>query len=276
MKQRGFLAALVLIFALRGAIAHELWLEPLRWQTAPDTEIKVAILLGTGMQGSQQIYMPASFRRFEQITPSGIYPVTGRMGDRPAGNLTSKAGGLNLLVYETTPRLVRYHHLDKFAAFAREKGYPDAEDRHRTSGLPVTSFTERYTRHAKSLISIGDPGMASASGEDRKIGLAVEFIARQNPYRWQKGPLVFALEVDGVPRGNVQVSVMHRKSGIPDATVTEMTLTTDAKGRIKFTPTRGHIYLLDHVDLTAASPGQTDGALWISRWGSLTFLVPGA
>ncbi|XDZ65289.1 DUF4198 domain-containing protein [Alphaproteobacteria bacterium LSUCC0684] len=275
MKQRGFLAALVLLFAWRGVAAHELWLEPLKWQAAPDTEIRVAILLGTGMQGSQQIYMPASFRRFEQITPSGSRPVTGRMGDRPAGNLTAKGDGLNLFVYETTPRLVQYDHLDDFAAFARKKGYPEAEDQHRSKGLPETSFVERYTRHAKSLISIGTPA-APAAGEDRRLGLEVEFIARENPYRWQAGPLVFALEVDGMPRPDAQVTVMYRQSGIPDAAVTEMVLRTDAKGMIGFTPRRGYIYLLDHVDLAAATREEADGARWISRWGSLTFLVPDA
>jgi len=274
MKYHGALAALFSLWCLSEAVAHELWLEPLRWQTIADEEIRISVLLGTEMKGGQQIYMPASFRRFELVSPSGTFPVSGRMGDRPAGHVVPQENGLHVLVYETTPRLVKYDHLDQFAAFAREKGYPQAEDQHRGENLPLSSFVERYTRHVKSIIRVGNGTEATLSGNERRHGLDVEFIAGKDPYSWQGGPLIFGLEVDGAPRANAKVTLMHRKSGIPDAPVRTVFLVTDPNGLIEVEPEPGHIYLLDHVDLARAEKDAADGALWVSRWGALTFLVP--
>lgn len=274
MKQHGVLAALISLWCLHEVAAHELWLEPLNWQPIAGDNIKVAIRLGTAMNGNQQIFMPSSFHRFELVTPSGAQPVSGRMGDRPAGQVVPGEDGLHVLIYETTPRLVHYEQFDKFVAFAREKGYPEAEAQHRTEKLPLSSFVERYTRHVKSLIHVGEGAVGSASEEERRLGMEVEFIARTNPYGWQGGPLAFRLEVDGEPRGNARVTIMHRKSGNPDAPARTVTLNTDTDGLIEFEPMPEHIYLLDHVDLARAKASADDGAIWISRWGALSFLVP--
>jgi len=274
MKHRGVLTVLFSFWCLFEAAAHELWLEPLNWQTIPDQEIRVSVLLGSEMTGGQQIYMPASFRRFELVTPSGTIPVSGRMGDRPAGRVAPKENGPHYLVYETTPRLVKYNHLDKFTAFAREKGYGKAEDQHRAGNLPLSSFVERYTRHVKSLIRVGNGAEAVSSGNGRRLGLDVEFIARKDPYSWQGGSLIFGLEVDGVARANARVTLMRRKSGTPDAPVHKAFLVTGPDGQIEIEPVPGHIYLLDHVDLARADADAADGAVWVSRWGALTFLVP--
>jgi len=274
MKQYGPFSLLFLFLLLRPLAAHELWLAPLQWQVKPGEDIRVAVQLGSGFSGSQQIYMPAAFSRFDLAAPSGLSPVAGRMGDRPAGQATPVEEGLHLLLYETTPRLVRYDHLDDFAAFAEEKGYPEARNRHRALGLPETGFNERYTRHAKSLIAVG----TSAIGHDQPVGMAVEFIALANPYGWREGPLAFRLEVDGLPRPGARVKVMHRATGAPDAPARSINLETDDAGMFRFQPVAGHVYLLDHVALmpvaeTAAL--DSGAAVWLSRWGSLTFLVPG-
>lgn len=259
--------------------AHEFWIEPQRWQVPAGEVLRVALRLGTRFDGTQQVYFPARFTRFDLIDPGGeTTAFEGRLGDRPAGRITPQKTGLHIIAHETTFSLLRYQAFEKFAAFTREKGFDDAVIRHRQRALPDDGFVERYRRFAKSLVAVG---MAKGQvgghvgGQDMVLGMEVEITALANPYETGGGEIPLRLDRDGNPWGNAQVTVFARPvGGRPDET-REAVFRADENGRVVIKTRPGHLYLIDAVSLKETDPGQNpEGAVWTSRWASLTFAVP--
>ncbi|MEM8731861.1 MAG: DUF4198 domain-containing protein, partial [Pseudomonadota bacterium] len=152
-----------------------------------------------------------------------------------------------------------------FLRFAAHKDFADIEVRHAARGLPKTGFRERYTRHVKALVAVGD-----GAGSDRLTGLKTEFVALANPYTDDlSGGLPVRLYHDGAPRAAAQVEIFARA---PDGEVTVTTTRTDDTGLAMIPVVSGYSYLLDGVVLRETEEG--DDAAWETLWAALTFAVP--
>ncbi|MGC6484763.1 MAG: DUF4198 domain-containing protein [Candidatus Puniceispirillales bacterium] len=261
------LAAVASITPLR---AHEFWIDPETWHLEQGETLRVALRVGTGFNGSQQMFFPARISRFDLVGPQQTLAFKGRLGDRPAGRITPEETGLHIISHATTFTALRYTDFEKFAAFTREKGLGDAVSRHRARQLPESDFVERYRRFAKSLIAVG-----SAEGQDRVLGMEVEITALANPFALTGDTMPLRLDRDGAPWPGVLVTVFARPLGSrPDATVVS-TYRADAAGRVVILTRPGHAYLVDAVSLEeAAASGNPEGAVWSSRWASLSFATP--
>ena len=289
MQKRRKLAAswclsfLFLIAQVGKAGGHEFWLYPNAWLLEKDQELRVDLRVGTEFTGYQKIYLPDHIRRFDLTGPNSQTPFKGRLGDRPAGKIIPKEDGLHIIAHVTAFSSLTYETLDKFEAFATEKGYPDAVLRHRARLLAEQNFSEDYRRFAKSLVAVN-----SAAGQDRVLGLEVEITALQNPFVMQGDLLELRLDRDGRPWSNVQVTVLARSLELEPGTTTKTSTNTttgitssttryrtDENGRIKIRTALGHEYLVDAVSLDPIDPQESkSGAVWLSRWASLTFARP--
>ena len=128
----------------------------------------------------------------------------------------------------------------------------------------MDGFTERYSRHAKSLIAVG-----SGAGSDRESGLETEFVALENPYTFKGDTLPVQLFYQQKPRAAAQVEIFERA---PDDSVSITLTQTDTEGRADIPVKPGHTYLLDAVVLRPSDP--ETGAIWETLWAALTFAVP--
>ncbi len=174
-----------------------------------------------------------------------------------------------VLVYESTNSTVQYNTWEKFAAFAKHKGFADAEARHLERNLPMGRFSEVYTRYCKSLIGVGD-----ATGQDATTGLETEFVALNNPYTDDlSGGFPVQLFYQGASRSHAQIEVFERG---PDGAVDITYLHTDAQGQAVIPVKAAHTYLLDAVVLR--DPQEDVAArlnvVWETLWASMTFSVP--
>ena len=165
-----------------------------------------------------------------------------------------------------------YTEWDKFLSFAAHKDFPQAEADHLANGWPQDRFKERYTRHAKTLIAVGD-----GRGADAPLGLETEFTALTNPYDPDfDGQMKVTLTYEGSPRVDAQVEIFDRA---PDGEVTVTLQRTDDMGEAVIPVTPGHDYLLDAVVLRPAPEADkvTDDPnqpVWETLWAALTFHVP--
>lgn len=228
-------------------------------------EISANLKNGQIFVGTTLSYFPRSFIRFDIVQGETHVAVEGRLGDRPALAMTAPFEGLNVVAYETTPAFVNYTEWEKFLKFADHKDFADIEARHAANGFPEVPFKERYTRHAKALIAVGD-----GVGADMAVGMKTEFVALSNPYDpGFDGTMRVQVLLYGEPRSDAQVEVFERA---PDGNVVVTLHRTDAAGLAAIPVLRGHDYLFDAVVLEPILA--EDNAVWDTYWAALSFGVP--
>ena len=203
--------------------------------------------------------------RFDYTLNGDTVALAPRTGNIPVLEMPAPGDGLMIIAHETAASSITYKEWDKFQAFADHKNFPDMRARQLARGLPLTGFSETYTRHAKALIGVG-----SAEGADAALGLETEFIALANPYTDAiPGGLPILLLYQGAPRSDAQVEVFARA---PDGSITISTQRTDDQGQAVIAVQPGHDYLLDAVVLREADGDSDD--VWETLWAALSFRVP--
>lgn len=257
------------IFTMQSAEGHEFWIEPEDYAVASGARIVANIRVGEDFDGSAYAFIPPRFHRFDVATAQAVAPVEARMGDRPAVDIDAPADGLVTLIHVTTDMTLKYSEWAKFVKFVTHKDAVWTLEAHRARELPDVDFVEAYSRHAKSLIAVGD-----GAGKDRSYGLETEIVALENPYR---DDMTDGLDVQvfyqGAPRPAAQVEIFAKA---PDGAVDVSIVTADAQGVATVPVIAGHSYLVDSVVLRNPAQPLADklGAVWESLWASLTFAIP--
>lgn len=262
---------LAVIFSVLAAplSAHELWLEPLNYEIAPDGNLEAEIVNGQNFEGTRLPYLPQRYRHFISFLDGTGTLVTGRAGDTPALNMPASGDGLHVIVYQSTAATISYDAWEKFQKFADHKDFPDAGVRQIERGLPLEGFSEVYTRYSKSLIAAG-----SGAGADLETGLETELVALTNPYTDDlSGGFRVSLLYQGAPRADEQVELFEKAA---DDTVIVTYHRTDENGVATLPVRAGHSYMIDAVVLREPSQAMAEqtGAVWETLWANLTFAVP--
>ncbi|MEM6609178.1 MAG: DUF4198 domain-containing protein [Pseudomonadota bacterium] len=267
--KRAILAATLASFVLFGkGQAHEFWIDALDYAVPLGNPIAGDLLVGQEFSGAVYSYIPRSFTRFEVWMDGDSQPVVRRLGDRPALVFEDLPDGLAIVAHETTATNLTYTEWDRFVRFAEHKDFGDIAAMQDARGLPRTNFVESYTRHAKSLIAVGD-----GAGADTAIGLTIEIVALANPYTDDVSEgLPVLVQYQGRALPDVQVELFDRG---PDGAVTITLHRTDADGVAMLPVAPGHEYLADHVVLEPLEPSEDGDPVWHTYWASLTFAVPG-
>lgn len=248
------------------AVAHEFWIEPEDYTVAQGEEIVADILVGENFRGTTYAFNPRSFTRFDYRQGEARGDVPGRAGDRPALRMTAPGNGLVVIAQETRAQALTYDEMATFEEFLAHKDWTGLRAEHDRRGLPETGFRERYTRHAKSLVAVGD-----GRGSDRALGLQTEIVALENPYTSGADRLPVRVLLEGAPRADAQVELYAKA---PDGTVRVSRHRTNARGIASLPVSPGHSYLVDAVVIRAKAPSETDSTVWESLWAGLTFAVP--
>ena len=259
---------LALIFSIFAApaIAHEFWIEPTAYQVNADTNLEANIVNGEEFSGGKLPYLPQRFVNFVLFSGDRSARVGGRPGDLPALQQAPVAEGLNIAAYQANNQTVDYENWEKFQRFVDHKDFGDILSQHEARGLPLSNFTEVYSRHAKTLIGVGD-----SAGADRRVGLETEIVALTNPYDGAySGQMSLKLLYKGKLRPNAQVEVFEQSD---DNRVRVFMTRTNANGVASIRTKPGHSYLVDAVVLRVPESGDTRVA-WETLWAALTFKHP--
>lgn len=270
MRLSRLFALSLLCTPIAPAFAHEFWIEPLSFQVVPGERLQAHFKNGEEFAGNDLAFFDRSSDRFDLITASRAQALTPRSGDRPALDVPASAEGLVTVVHETAPALITYRDWAKFEKFIAHKDFTQAAATHLANGWTQEKFRERYTRHVKALMAVGN-----GAGADRNTGMVTEFIALTNPYSAIfNHQMRIELLYDGAPRSDAQVEVFGRN---PAGDVTISLHRTDAMGVAEIPVQPGFDYLFDAVVLRPAAPTDSAGAnpvVWETLWAALTFAVP--
>ena len=261
--------ALILTLVAAPVTAHEFWIEPTDYQIDADGSLEANIVNGQEFAGLKLAYLPQRFVNFMLFAGEESARVTGRPGDNPALNQEPVAQGLNIAAYQSTYATVDYDDWESFQRFVDHKDFGDILSVHEARGLPLEGFEEVYSRHAKTLIGVGD-----SAGADRRVGLETEIVALTNPYVDDLGS-GFRVQVyyRNDVRAQTQVEVFEKA---PNDTVAISLYQTDENGVSVFPVRAGYSYMVDAVVLREPSArlAEQTGAVWETLWANLTFAVP--
>lgn len=247
------------------AAAHEFWISPDAYQVAPGEAIVAALRNGERFSGRSLAHRPSRTERFELVQGSSEVALEPTIGDRPAIDAAAPGEGLVVLVHETGDLSLDYDDLARFEAFGAHKGYPGLAEAHEARGLGMP-VRERYRRHAKSLVAVGE-----GSGADAPVGLRAELIALANPYEGPLEALPVELRWEGAALRDHQIEVFARGE---DGEVAITTHRTDASGRASVPVSPGTEVMIDAVVIEPLEREDEDDPAWASHWANLTFAVP--
>jgi hypothetical protein len=286
---RKFLFFLLLTPAV---LAQQFWLQPAGFRIAAGTAVPVQLLLGNAFTGTAWSRPTRRVRRFVRYGPANLSDSTdlrpALRTDSLAPALRCPTPGTHLLAL--TSRLA-YLELPatEFTAYLRAEGLGYALRQRQEAGVATTKpGREAYQRCAKALVLATSgprlPGAATDTAFRRVLGLPLELVPEQNPYRLRPGAaLTVRVLHHGQPVPGAQVQVWQvappaaKQTAGP--TVTHFATYSNAQGRVLLRLSGAGPYLLATVRMEAAPPalalaGAPARPDWLSTWASLTFGGP--
>ena len=210
--------ALSFAFAAAPLVAHDFWIQPLRFQTAVGQPFPATFLVGHAAfrqrwdLGADHILLLNDFfnagRRDirSDLKPTGGAADVVTRFDRP---------GLHVLAMQSTFAFSDLPAI-RFNDYAKAEGLALVIAARQRSGATASNGRERYSRRAKALVQVGPLSSANQALVTRAIGLKLEIVPERNPY---------ALDASRM----LPVRVMYKGRRLPGATVKLTSLEFDAK-----------------------------------------------
>ena len=243
---------LLLLLAGLPAHAHEFWIEPSRYEPAPGELVKLRLFVGQDLEGEGVPRNDVWIERFDTLSGR----VVGLDGSDPAGLLRPEHDGPLVVAYQSLPSYVEIDP-DTFEAYLAAEGLDAPRRARATAGTQGTRGRERFSRCAKTLLSVGG---RTGSAATRPVGLALEIVPESDA----GGTMTFRVLDHGKPLRGVLVKARDRESARRP-----LEGRTDADGRVKLTLPRSGSWMINAVHMV---PVRDDPrADWESFWASLTF-----
>jgi uncharacterized GH25 family protein len=263
MKNAWFPFLLLLVLSVGVASAHDLWIEPAAFLTAPGMVVPIRLRVGQDLRGDPVPRDPAAIDQFVILAGDGRHPIAGVDGADPAGIVRVDAQGLIVIGYRSRPAPILIP-ADKFNQYLKEEGLDAVVAARARRGQTGADGRELFSRSAKSLVLSGP---AKPTHGDRPLGFRLELIADKSPYLLgSNDELSCRLLYEGRPLAGALVAAVNRRH--PAA---KLTSRSDTSGRVRFRLAHDGTWLIKTVHMVPAPAGSA--ADWESIWASLTFEV---
>jgi uncharacterized GH25 family protein len=274
---RRFTAVLALLAAASSALAHEFWIQPVKFAAVPKETVGLRLMVGDGFPGEARPRDPRKLVKFFALGPTGEMPIPGSDGNDPAGEFAATAPGVYVLGYRSNHSRVTLDAA-KFEAYLKDEGLDAAITERAKLGESSKDGKEAYSRCAKSIIAVAPANASTSStadasnlseGFDRVLGMPLEIVPVTNPLSAVAGStLMFRVLHDGKPLANALVNAFAQGENEPAVQVR-----TNAQGHADLKLDKPGIWLIGTVNMTRASAdvAAKNDADWESLWASLTF-----
>ncbi|MGI4737562.1 MAG: DUF4198 domain-containing protein [Janthinobacterium lividum] len=268
------------------ALAKDFWLQPTSYRVAVGAAVPVRLLVGTGLAGETWPRPTRRTQRFVRLGPTDSTDLRpALLADSVAPLATCPSPGTHVLVLVSAPAFVELPAAE-FTAYLREAGLDAALLYRRQQGQSTTTpGREAYRRCAKALVlaTLGphDAPTPADTAYRRVLGLPLELVPEQNPYRLRAGAALTVRVLRAgqpVPGALVQVwDASPLAGGQPLATPSvpsHFATRANNNGRALLRlPGRGP-YLVAASVIEAAPAALASRADWLSTWATLTFAGP--
>lgn len=261
-------AALAIGLALAGtASAHDFWLQPQSWQTAPGIPLPFIVEVGHGSFRQQWGADGGHLLTLNDLARGGavdVRPLFKPGGEVPHLTRTFRREGLHIVSLVSTNAASDLPSI-RFNDYIKVEGLAPAIDARTRAGKMNANGRELYSRRAKALVQVGRPSPTDDALATRRIGLTLEIVPLRNPY---------SLGADHV----LPVQILYEGRPLPGALVKLTSLEFDAKplrmvrsdssGRASFQVPPVGSWL---VNVIWTKPISSPDADFLTTFSSLTF-----
>ncbi len=267
LRRSAVVVALLLISA--PLFAHDMFLRLDAFFVAANSNVVVRLFNGTFTLSENSI-SPDRLADVAVVSPAGRAKVDvatwNAGGDTSVFPIRTGAAGTYVLGVSTLPRVLEMSGTD-FNAYLRSDGIPDELAARRAQNRLQQRAKERYQKHVKALVQVGDTPSDAFS---TVLGYPAELVPVENPYTLKVGAtLTIRALVDGKPVANqfVQYGGLSASNG----RVAQRNIRSDATGLIRIPLNRTGTYYVKFINMTRITgDANADHA---SKWASLTFAV---
>ena len=256
-----------LILAVSATLfAHDLFLVPDAFFAAPESSVIVRVLNGT-FDRSEAAVAAERVRDLSLVTPKGrtAPPKEGwrASGDTAVIRIQVGASGTYVLGLSTRERTIRLDAKD-FNEYLATEGSPAILSERKRTGEDTLPARERYAKHVKAILQVGD---TRSAGHSTILGYPVELVPLQNPYALRLGEV---LRVRALVEGKPEIDQILYYGGrrMSGASVRERSVRTDSAGVASMRiPSSGQWYV-KFIHMVKVARDTVD---YESKWATLTF-----
>ena len=269
---RGFLIVVTLVLcSVASLTAHDLFLKLDSYFVKPGSAIDVHVLNGTFTKSEGSVARNR-LRDISLVGPGGRSQVDTSAwlasGDSTMLSVNLDAPGTYVIGASVHPRTLRLEGKD-FNKYLAEDGIPDVLAARRAKGELDLPARERYSKHVKALVQVGD---ARTARVDAELGYPAELIPLDNPYALRAGATlrVRAL-VDGKPvEKQAVLAGGHSPAG---KRFRETTVRTDKNGVARVALRSRGVWYVKFINMRPISAAAGDSVDYESKWATMTFAV---
>lgn len=270
MRFRVILILSLLLCAASLVNAHDLFVKLESYFLAPHSSVTVPILNGSFVQ-SENAIMRDRVIDFSLVSAAGRTHIdtTAWVGDTTYGDTTyleieTGDPGTYVVGASTKPRVLAMSGAD-FNEYLDHDGIPDVLEARRQSGELDKAVRERYAKHVKAVLQVGDERDDSYNV---RLGYPAEIVPLVNPYTVNAGDEhSFLCLVDGEPVANQLVILGGEQGG---SLVDEVRKRTDDDGKITFRIDSAGKWYIEFIYMAPSSEADID---YESKWATLSFEV---
>ena len=251
--------------------AHDLFLTLRTFFVPAETVVEIHALNGT-FSSSAAAVARGRMNDVSVLSLSGrTHPDTTAWrdhGDTSVLTLRTGAAGTYVVGVSTLPKILRLDAAD-FNAYLASEGVPEVLAARRRDGELDRPARERYAKHVKALLQVGDArtGVTSAA-----LGYPAELVPLSNPYSLRSGPrtrIAIRAQVGGAPQPDLVLQIGGRDAR--GNRIAPREVRTDASGVAQVPlaqPGRWYVKFIRMRRL--ANDPEAD---YESQWATLTFEV---
>ncbi|MEA1652345.1 DUF4198 domain-containing protein [Nitrospirillum sp. BR 11164] len=175
--------SLLAMLAALPVSAHDFWVQPQRFHSAPGALLPLTLQVGHGPYRQRSPLPVRRVVRFQDVAPDGtasdlrgaLHP--GEADEDGAVRLT--APGTHVLVLETDDKAQSHLPALRFNDYLAVEGLAPALELRRAGHRMDADGAENYSRRAKVLVRVGPGGGGQAT---RPLGLTLEIVPEVDPY----------------------------------------------------------------------------------------------
>ena len=256
------------LFVTMPVLAHDFWLQPIRFVLAAPASVPMMIYVGHGSARERWAQSNDRVVLFKSSGPEGLVDRKVNLtldGPRYDAEVPLARAGAYVLAFQSTPSASSLPFL-RFNDYARAEGVtPITAYRERTK-TDRTDGRELYSRRAKAIIQVGPVNASAIARVTRPVGLSLEIVSERHPLTVKPGePLPVRVFYNRKPLIGALVKLTDLNAD--EKTVASMR--TDSVGRAAFKiPYKGSWQMnVVWAEVANGNPA----ADYITTFSSLTF-----
>lgn len=276
MRRKIVLTAGLMLLVVGTLSAHDMFLKLSTYFLAPNSEATVALINGTFDQ-SENVITRDRMLDVSIVNGEGAvqHPDTSQWrddGKQALLDFTTGGAGTYLVGVSTAPRMIELSAKD-FNDYLRHDGVMDVLAAREEEGTLDQPARERYSKHVKALVQVGDMRSDTYS---HRLGYPIEIVPQQNPYALGTGDALEVLVLRaGEPVADQIVYASyegHHAHGADGEHHEAVQTRTDGAGLARIPLDHGGRWYVRLIHMVPVDEPDVD---YESNWATLTFEVQG-